>query len=154
MDSFSKQPFWKVNHLNLPVKNLDLTLDFYICKLPFGYVRHLHAKKVILRAGDFDFFVEEHSQNIAHPKFHFGIQTSIPGVYEWQALIQHYKICQVIGPQPTGRAEMYVTPNNIRHVFYFADPDGHIIEIYSNIGSDVGFVDSYWASLSDSLDPE
>jgi catechol 2,3-dioxygenase-like lactoylglutathione lyase family enzyme len=142
---------WLLNHLNLPVTDLTFSLDFYVCKLPFRYVRHLHARKVILRAASFDFFLEEHPRNVSHPNFHFGIQTSLRGVYEWQALLQRLEIPQVVGPQPTGRAEIYVTPDGLRHVLYFADPDGHIIEIYSHIGNDVGYVDEHWAGRAGAL---
>jgi catechol 2,3-dioxygenase-like lactoylglutathione lyase family enzyme len=132
------------------VKSIDATLEFYVRKLGFVYCRHLHATKVILSAGSFDFFVEEHAYDIAHPKFHFGIQTTVEGVYAWETLIRDQGIPQVVGPQPTGEARMYVTPDQLRHVFYFADPDGHIIEVYSHIGRDVGFVDPAWSACASS----
>ena len=135
-----------ISHLNLPVYDIERSLDFYVRKIEFTYVRHLHERKVILEYGGFDFFIEESLQTLNHPQFHFGIQTTTEGVHEFAKKVEALGIPQVVGPQPTGRAELYVTPDGLRTVFYFADPDGHIIEVYSHIGVDVGHVRPEWVS--------
>jgi catechol 2,3-dioxygenase-like lactoylglutathione lyase family enzyme len=131
---------YQLHHLNLPVHNMEQSLQFYVDKLGFEYVRHLHPTKVILSAWGFDFFLEQHSANVVNPRFHFGILTTLTGVYALAERLERLGVAQVVGPQPTGKAEIYVTPDGLRHVFYFADPDGHIIEVYSHIGVDVGYV--------------
>lgn len=136
-------------HLNLPVHDLERSLEFYVRKLGFEYVRHLREGKVILRCWGFDFFLEEFSHNVANPRFHFGIKTTVKGVYAFAELIAREGIPQVVGPQPHGRAEIYVTPDGVRHVFYFDDPDGHTIEVYSHIGDDVGFVKPGYGKSAD-----
>ncbi|MES2054311.1 MAG: VOC family protein [Pseudomonadota bacterium] len=135
-----------LSHLNLPVTDLERSMDFYVRKLGFHYVRHLRPGKVILEVGGFDFFLEEGGEGFGHPRFHFGFETTTDGVHEFARLIEDRGISQVVGPQPTGRAELYVTPDGLRTVFYFADPDGHIIEVYSHIGVDVGYVDPAYAA--------
>ncbi len=138
---------YQLKHINLPVKSILLSMEFYINKLGFNYIKHLHSKKVILSANGFDFFIEEHEFNIAHPRFHFGIETNLKGVYEWKKMIEENNIRKVVGPQPTGKSDVYITPDGLRHVFYISDPDGHIIEIYSHIGIDVGYIDPYWSQF-------
>ncbi len=135
----STQPY-QLKHLNLPVLDIDRSLDFYVLKLGFEYIRHLHERKVILACWGFDFFIEQFDSNVANPRFHFGIQTTTQGVYDFLAITEKAGIPQVVGPQPTGEAAIYVTPDKLRTVFYFADPDGHIIEVYSHIGIDVGYI--------------
>jgi catechol 2,3-dioxygenase-like lactoylglutathione lyase family enzyme len=134
----------RLNHLNLPVGDIEASLDFYVRKLGFTYVRHLHERKVILNVGGFDFFIEEAPPLAVHPKFHFGIETGAEGVHAFARKLEALGVPQVVGPQPTGRAETYVTPDGVRTVLYFADPDGHIIEVYSHIGVDVGYVAPGW----------
>jgi catechol 2,3-dioxygenase-like lactoylglutathione lyase family enzyme len=129
-----------ISHINLPVNDIEKSIDFYVNKLGFSYIRHLRPGKVILEVSGFDFFLEESEQNVSHPRFHIGIKTTTEGVHALAKLIEEKGIAQVVGPQPTGLAEIYVTPDNLRTVFYFADPDGHIIEVYSHIGVDVGYV--------------
>jgi catechol 2,3-dioxygenase-like lactoylglutathione lyase family enzyme len=129
-----------ISHINLPVNDIEKSIDFYVRKLGFNYVRHLRQGKVILEFAGFDFFLEDSEQNVSHPRFHFGIKTTTEGVHALARLIEQQGIPQVVGPQPTGLAEIYVTPDGLRTVFYFADPDGHIIEVYSHIGEDVGYV--------------
>ena len=136
----------RLNHLNLPVLDLERSLDFYVRKLGFEYVRHLHERKVILSFWGFDFFLEQFVSNVANPRFHFGVHTTTQGVHDFAAVIERAGISQVVGPQPTGEAAIYVTPDGLRTVFYFDDPDGHIIEIYSHIGDDVGYVKpGFWS---------
>lgn len=130
----------ELRHLNLPVTDLAASLDFYVRRLGFEYVRHLHERKVILRCWGFDFFLEQAERNVSNPRFHFGFRTTVEGVHAFAERIRELGIPQVVGPQPTRRAETYVTPDGLRHVFYFADPDGHIVEVYSHIGVDMGYV--------------
>lgn len=134
-----KEPV-QLNHLNLPVLDLERSLCFYVNRLGFQYVRHLNERKVILSSWGFDFFLEQYTAILDNPRFHFGFVTTTKGVYDFAERIHRAGISQVVGPQPTGRAEIYVTPDGLRTVFYFADPDGHIIEVYSHIGDDVGYV--------------
>jgi catechol 2,3-dioxygenase-like lactoylglutathione lyase family enzyme len=129
-----------IQHLNLPVTDLEKSLEFYINGLGFRYVQHLREGKVILDFAGFNFFLEVSDRNLSHDRFHFGIKTTTEGVYEWAGKIAEKGIPQVVGNQPTGRAEVYTTPDGVRTVFYMEDPDGHIIEVYSHIGVDTGFV--------------
>jgi catechol 2,3-dioxygenase-like lactoylglutathione lyase family enzyme len=124
-----------INHLNLVVSDIRRSLEFYVKALGFKYVRNLNAKKIILEYGGFDFFIEEAKGVDAHPRFHFGIKTTEAGVYEFAKLLRSKKIPLVVGNNPNGLADVYVTPDRVRHVLYFADPDGYIIEVYSHIGN-------------------
>ncbi|MEQ8602604.1 MAG: VOC family protein [Marivibrio sp.] len=135
-----------LKHLNLPVGDIERSLDFYVRKLGFAYVRHLNERKVILNVGGFDFFLEEAPPLAVHPKFHFGVETSAEGVHAFARKLESLGVPQVVGPQPTGRAETYVTPDGVRTVLYFADPDEHVIEVYSHIGVDVGYVVPGWGA--------
>lgn len=130
----------RILHLNIPVTNLEASLDFYVKKLGFQYVRHLREGKVILDFEGFNFFIEEADRNVSHERFHVGIQTTTEGVHEWAKHVEEQGIPQVAGLQPTGLAETYTSPDGIRTVFYIADPDGHILEFYSHIGVGMGFV--------------
>jgi catechol 2,3-dioxygenase-like lactoylglutathione lyase family enzyme len=142
----------RISHLNLPVRDFDASLDFYVRRLGLGYVRHLRPGKVILDWAGFAFFIEAAPDIAAHPRFHFGIETTTDGVRDWEARLARAGIAQVVGPQPTGLADTYVTPDGIRTVLYFADPTGHVIEVYSHIGVDTGHVDPHWAAVSGGAD--
>lgn len=124
-----------INHLNLVVSDLQRSLSFYVEKLGFRYIRHLHAKKVILEYGGFDFFLEQAENVRAHPRFHFGIKTTKQGVYDFAALLRKHDIRLVPGNNPNRLADIYVTPDEVRHVLYFEDPDGYTVEVYSHIGN-------------------
>ena len=136
----------RLSHLNLIVSNIRISLDFYTRILGFRYVRHLHDRKVILDCGGFDFFIEEASGIAPHPRFHFGLQLDEAGVRALAARLDRLGITQVVGPQPTGLAELYITPDGVRTVFYFCDPDDYMIEVYSHIGVDVGYIDPHYAA--------
>ena len=124
-----------INHLNLVVGDIQRSLEFYVQQLGFTYVRHLNARKAILEYKGFDFFIEQANNVEAHPRFHFGIKTSEAGVYEFAEFLRSKNIPLVPGNNPNGLADIYVTPDRVRHVFYFADPDGYIVEVYSHIGN-------------------
>lgn len=124
-----------INHLNLVVGDLQRSLRFYVEALGFNYVRHLHEKKVILEYGGFDFFLEQVPSVEPNSRFHFGIKTTEAGVHEFAALLRAKNVPLVIGNNPNGLADIYVTPDGVRHVLYFADPDGYVIEVYSHIGN-------------------
>jgi catechol 2,3-dioxygenase-like lactoylglutathione lyase family enzyme len=126
---------FSINHLNLVVSNIERSLDFYVGQLGFTYVRHLSSRKVILEFAGFDFFLEQAPNIETHPRFHFGIRTTREGVYEFAALLRSKNIAVVPGNNPNGLADIYVTPDRVRHVLYFADPDGYIVEVYSHIGN-------------------
>ena len=123
----------RINHLNLVVSDLTSSLNFYVDKLAFKYVRHLNKRKAILEYNGFDIFLEEAEDVVPHARFHFGIKTSTEGVYRFAALLKSKGIPLVPGNNPDGRADIYVTPDGVRHVLYFEDPTGYIIEVYSHI---------------------
>jgi catechol 2,3-dioxygenase-like lactoylglutathione lyase family enzyme len=124
-----------INHLNLVVADLQKSLDFYVSKLGFRYVRPLHARKVILEYGGFDFFLEQADGVQPHPRFHFGLKTTVAGVHQFAELLRSHDIRLVPGNNPNRLAEIYVTDDGVRHVLYFEDPDGYTIEVYSHIGN-------------------
>lgn len=124
-----------INHLNLVVRDISRSLEFYVGQLGFAYVRHLNPKKIILSYNAFDFFIEEGKNVEPHPRFHFGIKTSKAGVYKFAEYLRARSIPLVVGNNPNGKSDIYVTPDGVRHVLYFADPDGYIIEVYSHIGN-------------------
>jgi catechol 2,3-dioxygenase-like lactoylglutathione lyase family enzyme len=123
-----------INHLNLVVSDLRRSLDFYVGKLGFRYVRSLNRRKVILEYGGFDFFLEQAEGVAPHPRFHFGIQMSEDDVYKAAERLRAAGVTIVVGNNPDDLADVYAAPDGVRHVFYFQDPDGYIVEVYSHIG--------------------
>ena len=124
-----------ITHLNLVVSDINRSLKFYVEDLGFTYVRHLNPRKIILSYSGFDFFIEQAENVSAHPRFHFGIKTNKAGVYKWAELLRSKNIDLVVGNNPNNLADIYVTPDGVRHVLYFTDPDSYIIEVYSHIGN-------------------
>lgn len=123
-----------INHINLVVSNIDRSIEFYVEKIGFRYVRHLNRVKAILEHNGFDFFLEQSAGVLPHDRFHFGMRTTRDGVYELAGRLRNAGVRLVVGNNPNGLADVYVTPDNVRHVFYFEDPDGYVIEVYSHIG--------------------
>lgn len=123
-----------INHLNLVVSDIQRSVNFYVNKLGFQYIRYLNQNKVILNYGGFDFFLEESSDVTPHPRFHFGIMVDKEGVYEMIQQLRSQEVNIVVGNNPDNLADIYAAPDGVRHVFYFEDPDGYTIEVYSHIG--------------------
>jgi catechol 2,3-dioxygenase-like lactoylglutathione lyase family enzyme len=123
-----------VNHINLVVSDIQRSIDFYVGKIGFRYVRHLNRVKAVLEHNNFDFFLEQSAGVIPHERFHFGLKTTRDGVYEFAARLRQAGVPLVVGNNPNRLADIYVTPDGVRHVFYFEDPDRYVIEVYSHIG--------------------
>jgi catechol 2,3-dioxygenase-like lactoylglutathione lyase family enzyme len=123
-----------INHLNLPVRNIQRSFEFYVGRLGFKYVRHLKDTKIFLEHEGFDIFLEECAEVEPHPRFHFGLKTTVEGVHEFAEKLRASGVELGMGNNPY--SEIYVTTDRARTVFYFSDPDGHIIEVYSHIGNE------------------
>jgi catechol 2,3-dioxygenase-like lactoylglutathione lyase family enzyme len=72
-------------HLNILTRDLPQALRFYTEIMDFRYVMNLGPDKVVLDAGDFDFFLERADDDHLNPKLHFGLKASLDdllGFYE------------------------------------------------------------------------
>lgn len=123
-----------IKHINLVVSDLARSLSFYAEKLGFNYVRYLNERKVILEYQGFDFFLEQSENVVPHPRFHFGIQAPEAEIYDMIERFRADGVKVVVGNNPDNLADIYVSPDGVRRVFYIEDPDGYIIEFYSHIG--------------------
>lgn len=117
------------NHINILVDDLQRSMDFYMNTLGFEYERHLSDTKVILKCGEFDFFVEQGDKGVFNDKFHFGIKTDPKTIYECYEKHQKMGVTFNKGNNPS--EELFDDPNSERIAYYFEDPDGYIVEIYS-----------------------
>src|SRR6185503_7026466 len=72
-----------LQHINLPVRELDVALEFYQDVLGFTYVKHLSPKKAVLEYNGFDFFLEHDEDSRVSRYFHFGFKTTHEQLVEW-----------------------------------------------------------------------
>ncbi|MDX0135215.1 VOC family protein [Sinorhizobium meliloti] len=122
-----------INHLNLVVSDVLRSVKFYTENLGFTYVRYLNPRKAILSYGGFDFFLEQAENVSPHPRFHFGILAEKDEVYRMIDRLRARSVKIVAGNNPNNLADVYVA-DRVRFVFYFEDPDGYLVEVYSHIG--------------------
>ena len=120
----------KIRHLNILVKNLDVSWGFYKNILGFEYVYHLSPTKIVAAFNGFDFYIEqEDSWRGIDERVHFGLRTTQENVFAWAEHLRSHGISLVKGNNPA--AEIYVEPDSNRVALYFQDPDGLTIEVYS-----------------------
>jgi catechol 2,3-dioxygenase-like lactoylglutathione lyase family enzyme len=121
-----------LNHLNITVANLERSINFYRDILGFEYVTNLGPSKVVLRYAGFDFFIEEVPGDIPRiPGFHFGLKTDRQGVFSFGDLLKEHGVPLVQGNNPS--ADVWALPDTGRAPLYFEDPDGWMIEVYSDV---------------------
>lgn len=127
----SPSPFLTPTHVNLVTRDIDASWAFYSDVLGVQYLGRFNDKKFVGRFGDFDFFIEEVSDFAPqHASFHLGFRTTPEGVHEWGRRLQDKGVPLVKGNNPS--ADVFALPGTNRVAVYFPDPDGTVIEIYSD----------------------
>jgi len=118
-------------HINIVTRDIEASWAFYSDVLGVRYLGRFSDKKFVGRFGDFDFFVEEVPDfSPQHASFHLGFRTTPEGVYRWDRRLKRKGVPLVRGNNPS--AEVFALPGTNRVAVYFADPDGTVIEIYSD----------------------
>ncbi|AOM42490.1 VOC family protein [Xenorhabdus hominickii] len=120
----------RVNHINILARNLDKSVDFYHRILGASYCYNLGPKKVVMELNGFDFFIEQTDTVVYPPGYHFGVRTDPEGVKSIAVIVEadsNIKIVKGNGPTPG----YHLGLDRVRTAFYFEDPDGLVIEIYS-----------------------
>lgn len=118
-------------HINLVTRDIKASWAFYSDVLGVRYVGRFHDKKFVGRFGDFDFFLEEVLDFAPqHENFHIGFRTTPDGVHSWGRRLRRKGIPFVKGNNPS--ADVFALPGTNRVAVYVADPDGTVIEIYSD----------------------
>jgi len=117
-----------INHVNIPVVDLERSIAFYRNVLGLRYVKSFARpdgtpRKVVLEHRGFDFFLEQTDTSRLPPTFHFGFRTDTESMYEIARKLAEHSID--IGPGPLENP-----PASHTHRFYFQDPDGTVIEVY------------------------
>ncbi|AIO68532.1 VOC family protein [Burkholderia oklahomensis] len=120
----------RVNHINILARDLDKSVDFYRRIFGAAYCYNLGPKKVVMELNGFDFFIEQADVVAYPPGYHFGVRSDPDGVRSIAELVEadgDIKIVKGNGPAPGYHAG----PDRVRTAFYFQDPDGLEIEVYS-----------------------
>jgi catechol 2,3-dioxygenase-like lactoylglutathione lyase family enzyme len=127
----SPSPSLTPTHINLVTRDIDASWAFYSDVLGVRYLGRFNDKKFVGRFGDFDFFIEEVPDFAPqHVNFHLGFRTTPEGVQDWARRLKSKGIPLVKGNNPS--ADVYALPGTSRVAVYFTDPDGTVIEIYSD----------------------
>ncbi|MDE9435572.1 VOC family protein [Xenorhabdus bovienii] len=120
----------RVNHINILARDLDKSVDFYHRILGASYCYNLGPKKVVMELNGFDFFIEQTDTVTYPPGYHFGVRTDPEGVKSIAAIVGADGGIKIVkGNGPT--LGYHSGPDRVRTAFYFEDPDGLVIEIYS-----------------------
>lgn len=126
-----RSPALTPSHLNVVTRDLEASWAFYRSVLGVRHLGYFHDKKVAARFGDFDFFIEEVQDfQPQHPQYHLGFRTTPDGVRQWARRLRRKGVHFVQGNNPV--ADVYALPGTDRVAVYFEDPDGTVIEIYSD----------------------
>jgi catechol 2,3-dioxygenase-like lactoylglutathione lyase family enzyme len=127
----SRSPSLVPTHINLVSRDIDASWAFYSSVLGVKHVGYFHEKKVVGRFGEFDFFIEEVPDFVPyHEQFHLGFRTTPDGVRRWARRLRRKGIRFVKGNNPV--ADVHAVKGTNRVAVYFEDPDGTVIEIYSD----------------------
>lgn len=120
----------RVNHINILAQDLNKSVNFYHRILGASYCYNLGPKKVVMELNGFDFFIEQTDTVFYPPGYHFGVRTDPGGVKSIAEIVEvdgNIKIVKGNGPAPG----YHLGPDRVRTAFYFEDPDGLVIEVYS-----------------------
>jgi len=120
----------ELQHINILVKDIDVSWPFYRDLLKFSFVEYLGERKIAAAFRGFDFYIEE-IENWTAPdeRMHIGLRCDRDSVYRWADYLREQNVPLTQGNNPT--AEVYEEPGTNRVALYFQDPDGMTIEIYS-----------------------
>lgn len=122
-------PEIEVMHFNILAADLERSLRFYEEVLGARYCYNLGPKKIVTQLNGFDFFIEQASE-VKYPiGFHFGLRTSADGIIVVAEQLKEKGVEFVKGNGPW--PGLHVGPDGTRQAFYFEDPDGLLIEVYS-----------------------
>ncbi len=119
----------QVMHLNIFAKNLSRSLQFYESALGVRYCYNLGPSKIVTEFAGFDFFIEQADDFHYPPGFHFGVRTTSTQIERFAQRIQDLGVPFVKGNGP--EPGLHFGPDLTRRAFYFCDPDGLLIEVYS-----------------------
>lgn len=122
-----------LQHINLPVRELDVALEFYQDVLGFTYVKHLSPKKAVLEYNGFDFFLEHDEDSRVSRYFHFGFKTTHEQLVEWSERLTAHGITVMQRFQGYGLTPTPPPLGEEVRRFYFRDPDGWLIEVYDEV---------------------
>ncbi|CDG20302.1 putative glyoxylase/bleomycin resistance protein/dioxygenase superfamily protein [Xenorhabdus poinarii G6] len=120
----------RVNHINILARDLNKSVNFYHRILGASYCYNLGPKKAVMELNGFDFFIEQADTVIYPPGYHFGVRTDPEGVKSIAKIVEADSSIKVVkgnGPAPG----YHLGLDRVRTAFYFEDPDGLVIEIYS-----------------------
>ncbi|ABI87182.1 glyoxalase-like domain protein [Burkholderia ambifaria AMMD] len=120
----------RVNHVNILARDLTRSVDFYRRILGASYCYNLGPKKVVMELNGFDLFIEQANTVAYPPGYHIGVRADPEGVKTIAARVEAGGGIRVVkgnGPAPG----YHVGPDRVRTAFYFQDPDGLEIEVYS-----------------------
>ncbi|CAJ8139250.1 glyoxylase/bleomycin resistance protein/dioxygenase superfamily protein [Burkholderia pseudomallei] len=120
----------RVNHINILARDLGRSVDFYRRIFGASYCYNLGPKKVVMELNGFDFFIEQADVVAYPPGYHFGVRADPDGVKAIAALVEAHGGIRIVkgnGPAPG----FHAGPDRVRTAFYFQDPDGLEIEVYS-----------------------
>ncbi|WP_340613305.1 VOC family protein [Xenorhabdus thailandensis] len=120
----------RVNHINILAQDLNKSVDFYHRILGASYCYNLGPKKVVMELNGFDFFIEQADTVAYPPGYHFGVRSDPEGVRSIAKIVEADSSIRIVkgnGPAPG----YHLGIDRVRTAFYFEDPDGLVIEIYS-----------------------
>jgi catechol 2,3-dioxygenase-like lactoylglutathione lyase family enzyme len=117
-----------INHVNIPVADLERSVAFYCDVLGFRHVKSFARRdgtvyKAVLEHRGFDVFLQQTDGSCLPPDFHFGLQADRETMIDIAHKLRERSI-------DVGQGPIESPPGSNTHRFYFRDPDGTVIEVY------------------------
>ena len=115
-------------HVNILTSDLARSTSFYEGIFDAKLLYKLGEKKRAYLIGDFEFYITEVDEPNVHPDFHLGIRADDALFDDLLRTIGEAGVPLVKGNNPTAEVHQM---NEDRKAFYFRDPDGIMIEVYT-----------------------